>query len=305
MKETYFQFEKDSTKEFLEGYGIEPTHHVIFDELICLENCQAFTISIRKLKKKVASLWIAMGAKPDVGIFPAQSLEHAGFQCPKLRYPLRNPLKIAEYAHKVIANGPRNGLKCLLMNEIDISQDLDNNITEGQLIIIDDIFESVNDAIAAGIARIPKENFALVFVNVTGLKQSMSLDMKKAFSSRNDPIIFTELIDEKVFKEWLCQPGNRESDVCLVGMVTKSNGIETDIVVHVIPSKCSFCKVSSEDPVIISRAKAMLIVATYQKITCSKCKKSSSSTLCSLTNSSVPSSSRSSLQVFRTNSCER
>jgi hypothetical protein len=191
------------------------------------------------------------------------------------------------------------------MNEIDISQDLDNNITEGQLIIIDDIFESVNDAIAAGIARIPKENFALVFVNVTGLKQSMSLDMKKAFSSRNDPIIFTELIDEKVFKEWLCQPGNRESDVCLVGMVTKSNGIETDIVVHVIPSKCSFCKVSSEDPVIISRAKAMLIVATYQKITCSKCKKSSSSTLCSLTNSSVPSSSRSSLQVFRTNSCER
>ena len=295
VKETEFQFEKDSTKEFLEKYGIEPTHHVVFDELICLENCQTFVNSIRKMKKKVASLWIAMGAKPNVGTFPIQSLEDAGFQCPKLRYPLRNPLKISEYAQQVMMNAPKNGFDGLLQNEIDVSQDLHNNITEGQLIIIKDIYESCIDATVAGLAKIPAEKFALAFINITGIRHSISLNIKTAFYLRNDPIIYKGPVDEDIFKTWMFQPSQRKSDLCLVGTANKINGIETDIVVHIIPAKCSFCKVSSEDPVIISRAKAMLIVSTYHGSTCEKCKKSASQqTLNSLTDSSCANSLKSS-----------
>ena len=295
VKETEFQFEKDSTTEFLEKYGIEPTHHVVFDELICLENCQTFVNSIRKMKKKVASLWIAMGAKPNLGTFPIQPLEDAGFQCPKLRYPLRNPLKISEYAQQVMMNAPKNGFDGLLQNEIDVSQDLHNNITEGQLIIIKDIYESCIDATVAGLAKIPAEKFALAFINITGIRHSISLNIKTAFYLRNDPIIYKGPVDEDIFKTWMLQPSQRKSDLCLVGTANKINGIETDIVVHIIPAKCSFCKVSSEDPVIISRAKAMLIVSTYRGSTCEKCKKSASQqTLDSLADSSCANSLKSS-----------
>ena len=33
-------------------------------------------------------------------------------------------------------------------------------------------------------------------------------------------------LDEAVFKKWQCQPGGRESDLCIVGMDSKINGIE-------------------------------------------------------------------------------
>ena len=35
VKETTFQFGADSVQGFLEDYGIKPTHHLIFDEVIC------------------------------------------------------------------------------------------------------------------------------------------------------------------------------------------------------------------------------------------------------------------------------
>ena len=40
------------------------------------------------------------------------------------------------------------------------------------------------------------------------------------------------------------------------------------MVVHIFPANCPLCGISSADPVIISRAKAMLIMATYQRVKC-------------------------------------
>ena len=67
VKETSFQFGVDSVKDFLKQYGIEPTHHVIFDEVICTRYNKAFIDSIVEMKNNVASLWIAMGAQPITG----------------------------------------------------------------------------------------------------------------------------------------------------------------------------------------------------------------------------------------------
>ena len=194
---------------------------------------------------------------------PVDLLEEAGFQCPKLKYPLRNPLKIANYAQKVIQDRLKNGLDGLLHSEIDTSQDV--NVTEGQLIIVNEVFDSWIDAIITGLTHIPPQKQAMVFFNNTGIRDPLLIDIKEAFKSRKEPIVFNGPIDEAVFKKWQCQPGGRENDLCIVGMDSKINGIETEIVVHVFPAECRLCHISSADPVIISRTKAMLIIVTYKR----------------------------------------
>ena len=67
VKETTFQFGADSVQGFLEDYGIEPTHHLIFDEVICTRYNTKFLESLVQMKNSVASLWIAMGAEPITG----------------------------------------------------------------------------------------------------------------------------------------------------------------------------------------------------------------------------------------------
>ena len=67
VKETTFQFGINSVKGFLKQYCIEPTHHVIFDEVICTKYDKGFLDSLIAMKNNVASLWIAMGAQPMSG----------------------------------------------------------------------------------------------------------------------------------------------------------------------------------------------------------------------------------------------
>ena len=63
-------------------------------------------------------------------------------------------------------------------------------------------------------------------------------------------------------------PEKRSQDVCIVGTQHYCNGIETDVVAHVYPTDCHNCQRSDADPVIISRAKAMLIISTYHRLDC-------------------------------------
>lgn len=49
------------------------------------------------------------------------------------------------------------------------------------------------------------------------------------------------------------------------------NGIETEILTYVLPGPCPNCDVSSEDPVIASRATSMQIIAKYKKSSCRHC----------------------------------
>ena len=67
VKETTLQFGVDSVEEFLQEHGIEPDHHVIFDELICTKYDRQFINALISLKDNVESLWIAMGAEPVTG----------------------------------------------------------------------------------------------------------------------------------------------------------------------------------------------------------------------------------------------
>ena len=72
----------------------------------------------------------------STGPFSTTRLEEAGFYCPKLELALRNPLKIAKFAHAVIQDGAKNLLDYgVLRSSIDTSNSL--NIVEGQLIKVE------------------------------------------------------------------------------------------------------------------------------------------------------------------------
>ena len=62
----------------------------------------------------------------------------------------------------------------------------------------------------------------------------------------------------------------------IIGTQHQCNGIETELVANMYPADCPWCGISNADPVIISRAKGMLIMGTYQRLDCNcgwKCDK--------------------------------
>ena len=196
-------------------------------------------------------------------------MEKEGFTCPKLTIPLRNPLKIAEYAYDVIKDGANNLLDYgILRSPIEISR-ATTNLVEGEFIKIRPVEATCTDALVTALQKIPHEKKALIFLDTEEDLETI----KKAFSSTNreTPKIFTGTEETSHLKKWLCEPQKRKFDMCMIGAQHQCNGIETELVVHVYPANCQFCGISNADPVIISRAKAMLIVATYQRTNCSNC----------------------------------
>jgi hypothetical protein len=203
------------------------------------------------------------------GPFTTAQLENEGFICPKLTIPLRNPLKIAEYAYDVIKDGANNLLDYgILRSPIEISR-ATTNLVEGEFIKISTVEAECTDALVTALQKIPLEKKALIFLETEEDPETI----KKAFSSTNrkTPKIFTGTEETSHLKKWLCEPQKRKFDMCIIGAQHQCNGIETELVVHVYPANCQFCGISNADPVIISRTKAMLIVATYQRTNCSSC----------------------------------
>ena len=157
-------------------------------------------------------------------------------------------------------------------------------MTEGQIIKIPDHFLSVDAAIMAALEKIPEncKQFALVCLNTYDL---ITMDfenlIKYTFQEMKRPVpsilnanILTDETDEYLLKNWLCQPHERKSDCVIMSDISRIstgyNGIETDIVLHVVTS-CRNCEVSSLCPVAITRAKALLVVAKYHVPSCFLC----------------------------------
>ena len=201
------------------------------------------------------------------GSFSTEKLEEAGFICPKLRFALRNPLQVSSYAQEIVQNRAKNLLFSVLTSPIEVDR-LETNIPDGQVIKINNSQLSFLSAFNAAIERIPALTFALFFIDNSSI---LNLDgsIEEAFSSRQEPCIFKGVKDALMLKNWLCDPKGRKNDVCIVGRDHHCNGIEVEIVVHILPADCPSCGISNSDPVIVSRAKAMVIVSTYQRLQCS------------------------------------
>ena len=160
-------------------------------------------------------------------------------------------------------------LDICLQNAIKSSSD--TNIIDGRLIKIDTIYSSYCDAIKAAVEQVPSQNFAMIFIDVDQLDEESLLAIYDEIE-RPKPDIITKPQEFVKYQKWLCFPQKKKNDLCIFGVNHKSNGIQTDIVVHVLPENCPMCGFSSEDPVIASRAMAMLIVAMYQRTNCPNCR---------------------------------
>jgi hypothetical protein len=267
VKESVFRFGIDSVKSFLSQHAIESHHHVIFDELICNDFSKRFVDSILAIKSRVASLWIAMGCVPLLGSFSTEKLEEAGFVCPKLSFALRNPLQVSSYAQEIVQNRAKNLLFSVLTSPIEVDR-FETNIPDGQVIKINNSQLSFLCAFNAAIEKIPALTFALFFIDNSSI---LNLDgsIEEAFLSRQEPYVFKSINGTHMLKNWLCDPKSRKNDVCIIGRDHQCNGIEVEIVVHILPADCPSCGISNSDPVIVSRAKAMVITSTYQRSQCS------------------------------------
>ena len=267
IKETTFKFE-DSLEPFLEKFEIKSDHYVCFDEVICKKYSRAFTKGLQNMKDRVAGLWVAIGAKSVTGRFAINSIKEAGFVCPIFQFPLRNPLQIAQYAHKVSQEAHKNNFDTCLQNPVNISSKL--NINDGKLVKLPDIYPSCLKALEATLPKIPSGQHALIYIDNEKKYQATVENIKKSFGDRGEPHIFSSSLDIQI-KLWLCEPAKRYNDLCIETTQHNANGLETKVVVYILPEECKQCCHSNEDPVIASRATAMLIVARYERSHCPNC----------------------------------
>ena len=147
----------------------------------------------------------------------------------------------------------------------------ETTIIEGRLIKIDKIYSFYCDAIISALEQVPSQNYAMMFIDADQLNDQSLLAIYDQIK-RPKPDTISKSQEFVKYQKWLCFPQKRKNDLCIFGVNHKSNGIQTDIVVHVLPENCPMCGFSSEDPVIASRAMAMLIVAMYQRTNCPNCR---------------------------------
>ena len=70
-----------------------------------------------------------------------------------MRYPLRNPIEIAQKAHRVSQDGAKNRLDSILQNKI---QTTDTNIIQGKFIKIEEIHTTWYTALKKALENIRK-----------------------------------------------------------------------------------------------------------------------------------------------------
>ena len=174
---------------------------------------------------------------------------------------------IADHAQKVIQDGAKNFLDAVLRSPIKRQFSTNNTVT-GQLIEIKRIHTSPIDALCASQLEVPVQKHALFFIDDKNISEEK---INETFKNGPMPILFTGKEDTNELKNWLCNPEQRVRDMCILGTDHHCNGIETDIVVHLYVADCPVCRISNADPVVISRAKAMLILSTYVRLKCSCC----------------------------------
>ena len=100
IQETHFKFGVDEVESFLQKYGIKKDHFVCFDEILCQNYTKDFVDGLKQMKQNVSGLWLAIGGKSTTGRFGRNGIKKAGFVCPEMSYPLRNPLLIAKRSHR-------------------------------------------------------------------------------------------------------------------------------------------------------------------------------------------------------------
>ena len=233
VQETTFQFGAGGIDSFMRTHRIEKEHFVCFDEIVCQNYTTDFLDDIVKLKQNVSALWLAIGGKSTTGRFGIKGIEKAGFTCPEMTYPVRNPLLIAKHAHKISQDAAENKVDICLRN--DITTTVDTTLVDGSVVKLIG-FSTWQYALKAALENIPFNKFAMVHIEATG--DTVTEECVCAIHQelqRPCPDVVTKPQDYVKYQKWVSNPKNIKSDICIVGSghpsSHRSNGIQTSIVI--------------------------------------------------------------------------
>ena len=109
------------------------------------------------------------------------------------------------------------------------------NLVDGRIVQINE--KTWPKSLQAGIEKIPYGKFALLFIDNTQITGNLRPIIKVIYArqhpKRPDPTILEGDYDATILQNWLWDPKNRQTDVCIIGTKHHCNGIETEIVIYV------------------------------------------------------------------------
>ena len=261
--------------------GFKKNCHLIIDEMkLWYENIDELILSLKKLKAHFSSVWIAIGGLGTsfIEVNPAlirSEIKKIPMCCPTFKHCLRNSRKILDLA--MSAKSDLDTLS-ILSNELET-----NNVNDGCVKELELQSNWIN-ALELGLEHMPFKTEFVIVVKDQDLTNKPTFEkIKRILGSKE----VTNLEDNKQCREYFMLEDRSKSiaiiaeDIAVPMVRQRINGLEFDSLLW-LAAICSKCNNLLLDESLVTRAKVMLIFATYisdhAKANCSKCNLKLSST---------------------------
>ena len=241
--------------------GVNQTDHLIIDEAV-MDNSAKFLKKLKKFQSQVSTLWLALGNFGPNVQFKVSDFEDINFSCPTLNHCLRNGQRIVKLAQEDQNDQGLNSLR----NKVEVKSN--SNVNDGLLYELPLIYPNEIKTLREAM-KYQKHKRNFIFVKNGNLEMST---LKNALPDNN----FVSFKDEEALKNWLESSNTNESNQHLVltdsySYNTEVSGMEFPSMIY-LSSICLKCGYEDIGSSIITRAKASLVIARYEKQNCHPCK---------------------------------
>ena len=245
--------------------GVNLTDHVIIDEAY-MDDSQGFLAQLKKLQSQVSTLWVAVGYVDPMANFIEsdfrKGLKDIHFFSPSLKHCLRNGQKIVELALKDESN---IGLNCFGHQVENKSK---SNVNDGLLHEIGIISPNPIKALQEAF-KDQNHKKAFIVMENQGLEMST---LNEAIPEHD----FVSIKDDKGLKKWIESSSKNQHLVLhdIYDYIFEVSGMEFQSMIYV-SEICLKCGFQNKNSVLITRAKASLVIARYDGENCGLCKDAS------------------------------
>ena len=259
--------------------GVKKNDHVIIDELVVYGSIDEMIHFLKALKNHFSSVWIAIGSlakfKSDcLTGDPAEirsEIMKISMCCPTFKHCLRNSRKILD-----LARSRKNLVEVEMSNLNILSDELEaNNVNDGCVKELR-IQSNWKDALKLGLEHLPSKGQSMIVVQDIYFATKPTFDkIRDTFSEK----IWINFEDDKKRQKWfMSSEDERLRSIPVLAndfmVTTKINGLEFDSVL-LLSLACSECNYFQYEQSLVTRAKVMLIFATYMNhlgnLGCSNC----------------------------------
>ena len=265
--------------------GIHPTDHVIIDEAT-LSTSELFLRQLMKFKSQVSSLWVALG---DVGSnskivygphanfnesYFRKALADIQFHCPTLKHCLRNGQKIVELAKEA---DNQTGLNCFAP-QVEVKSK-SKNVIDGLCHIMPLIYPNPITALQEAFKVHHSKKYFVFMDNQTldssgpfgQIGQSLGLEMSTLEEAISGHYFF-DFQNREALNNWLKSSSMNQhlvlQDYHEYHFEVSGMEFQSMIYLSLICLKCAY---ENKHSSVITRAKASLLLARYEKQNCKLC----------------------------------